>query len=84
MVKLHCLASVHEPQYNWSALIKPYVTEYHQLSPLNSEKLRYYQAAWCIRFFVMILDMPRVNHPEVRKRLFDHFETITGIEIRES
>jgi hypothetical protein len=72
------------PQYDWSALIKPYVTEYHQLSPLNPEKLRYYQAVWCIRFFIIIIGgLPRVNHPRVRQRLLDHFQAITGIEISE-
>ncbi len=83
MIKLHCLASVHEPHYDWSALIKPYVAQYHQVSPLNTEKLRYYQAVWCIRFFVMILNLPRVDHPQVKQRLLNHFHAITGIEIRD-
>jgi aminoglycoside phosphotransferase (APT) family kinase protein len=84
MVKLHCIGSVLLPQYDWSALIKPYITEYHQLSPLNLEKLRYYQAVWCIRFFIIIIGgLPRVNHPLVRQRLLDHFQAITGIEIKE-
>lgn len=84
MMKLHCLAPVHMPHYDWLGLIKPYVAEYHRLSPLNTEKLRYYQAVWCIRLFVMILEMPRVDHPQVRKRLLDHFKAISGVEIKVS
>jgi aminoglycoside phosphotransferase (APT) family kinase protein len=84
MIKLHCLAAVHMPHYDWSGLIKPYVEQYHHLSPLNTEKLRYYQAVWCIRIFMMILDMPRVDHQQVRHRLLDHFQAITGIEIQEN
>lgn len=83
MVKLYCIGSVLMPQYDWSALIKPYVTQYHQLFPLNPEKLRFYQAVWCIRFFIIIGGLPRVNHPQVRQRLLDHFRAITDIEIRE-
>jgi aminoglycoside phosphotransferase (APT) family kinase protein len=81
MIKLHCIASVLVPKYDWSTLLKRYVAEYHRISPLDTEKLRYYQAVWCIRFFVMILALPRVNHPQIRQRLLNHFKAIAGIEI---
>jgi aminoglycoside phosphotransferase (APT) family kinase protein len=85
MVKMHCLASVHLAQYNWPNFIKRYVAEYHSRYKLNYEKLRFYQAAHCIRFYILITGgMPRVDHPQVRMRLLDHFQAITGIEISET
>ncbi|MHA1939008.1 MAG: phosphotransferase, partial [Candidatus Thorarchaeota archaeon] len=85
MMKLQCLASVLAPQYNWSTLLKRYVADYHQISPLNADKLPYYQAVWCLYFYIQITGgLPRVNRPQIRKNLLGHLQVITGIEIRES
>jgi aminoglycoside phosphotransferase (APT) family kinase protein len=82
MVKLHCLASVLLPQYNWSVLIKRYVADYHNRHTLDYEKLRFYQAVWCLRLYLVVTGgLPNLNHPQIRRRLLDQFTAITGITL---
>lgn len=82
MVKLHCLASVLLPQINWSVLIKRYVAHYHRMYGLDYEKLRFYQAVWCLRLYLVVTSgLPNLNHPQIRHRLLDQFTAITGITL---
>ena len=79
MVKLHCLASVILPQYDWAVLVKRYVADYHRRYPLDYDKLRFYQAAWCLRLYVVVTaEFSNVNHPQIRRCLLDQFTAITG------
>jgi aminoglycoside phosphotransferase (APT) family kinase protein len=84
MMKLQCLASVLAPQYNWPALLKRYVAAYQQILHLTADKLPYYQAVWCLYFYIQIIGgLPRVNRPQIRQNLLGHLKAITGIELRD-
>lgn len=56
---------------------------YQQKLPIDAQRLRYYEAVWCIRFIIYTEVAEGLNVPGVRDSLIRRFNEITGITLKE-
>ncbi|MHA2427789.1 MAG: phosphotransferase [Candidatus Hermodarchaeia archaeon] len=78
VIKLSCNGPGIVPSIDWPRLTHQYVQHYAREHPLDSDRLTFYEAVWCLR--VLALAPPGfVQLPGITERLLDRLTTITGI-----
>ena len=61
-----------------------FITRYQRKIPIDTERMKYYEAVWCIRFLMWTEIIERLNAPGVQESLIQRFHEITGIMLKQS